>query len=87
VPLQIEEIEQLFSRQRAAGGAYHLTVDLQAQSVTDGSGFNTAFPFDGFQRDMLLRGLDEIGRTLLEEDLITAYERGRDAGTGEREWR
>jgi len=87
VPLHAEEIEQLFSRQRAAGGPYQLTVDLEAQCVTDGSGFHTSFPFDGFRRDMLLRGLDEIGRTLLEENLITTYERGRDAGSGERAWR
>jgi len=87
VPLHAEEIEQLFSRQRAAGGPYQLTVDLEAQCVSDGSGFHTSFPFDGFRRDMLLRGLDEIGRTLLEENLITTYERGRDAGSGERAWR
>jgi 3-isopropylmalate/(R)-2-methylmalate dehydratase small subunit len=87
VPLQAEEIEQLFSHQRAAGGAYRLTVDLEAQCVEDGSGFRTSFEFDGFRRDMLLRGLDEIGRTLLEENLITAFERSRDAGTGERAWR
>ena len=87
VPLQAEEIEQLFSRQRAAGGAYHLTVDLEARCVEDGSGFHTSFPFEGFRRDMLLRGLDEIGLTLLEENLITAFERGRDTGTGERAWR
>jgi len=34
---------------------------------------------------MLLSGLDEIGRTLLEEDRIGAYERDRDEGRGKGE--
>jgi 3-isopropylmalate dehydratase small subunit len=32
---------------------------------------------DPYRRDMLLQGLDEIGRTLLEEQRIAAYERSR----------
>jgi 3-isopropylmalate dehydratase small subunit len=32
---------------------------------------------DDYRREMLLQGLDEIGRTLLDESRIAAFERGR----------
>jgi 3-isopropylmalate/(R)-2-methylmalate dehydratase small subunit len=35
------------------------------------------FEIDPYRREMLMRGLDEIGRTLLEESSITAFERRR----------
>ena len=66
---------------RAAGGEYWLTVDLEQQRVEDGLGFTALFPMDPYRREMLLRGLDEIGRTLLEEPRIAEYERRRVAGT------
>ena len=40
----------------------------------DGKGFDVTFAMDEYRRDMLLRGLDEIGRTLLQEDRIAAFE-------------
>ena len=52
-------------------------VDLAGQTVQDAHGFRAAFAIDPYRRDMLLRGLDEIGRTLLEGDRIAAYERSR----------
>jgi 3-isopropylmalate/(R)-2-methylmalate dehydratase small subunit len=69
----------LFRRADAAPEGYELTVDLERQRVTDGAGFEATFAIDPYRREMLLRGLDEIGRTLLEEPMITAFERGREA--------
>jgi 3-isopropylmalate/(R)-2-methylmalate dehydratase small subunit len=80
VPVRLlpQEITELFRRHRAAGGEYRLTVDLVEQCVTDGVGFRAVFAIEQYRRDMLLRGLDEIGRTLLAERSIAGYEAGRD---------
>jgi 3-isopropylmalate/(R)-2-methylmalate dehydratase small subunit len=67
---------------RAPRPEYQVTVDLLQRQVTDEQGFRAAFPFDDYRRDMLLRGLDEIGKTLLEEERIAAFERRRAAGVG-----
>jgi len=72
-----EEIAELFRRCEAAGGDYRLTVDLEAERVEDGRGFSARFAIDRYRREMLLSGLDEIGRTLLLEERIAAYERAR----------
>jgi 3-isopropylmalate/(R)-2-methylmalate dehydratase small subunit len=71
-------VADLFDRCAATAG-YQLTVDLEAGSVRDGSGFKAGFAMEDYQRDMLLRGLDEIGRTLLDEPRITAFELRRAA--------
>ncbi len=54
-------------------------MDLVAQRVTDRAGFEAPFEMDPYRRDLLLRGLDPIGRTLLEEPRIAAFERARAA--------
>ena len=79
VRLAEAEIAELFRLADAAPEGYELTVDLERQRVTDGAGFEATFAIDPYRREMLLRGLDEIGRTLLEEPMITAFERGREA--------
>ncbi|HKW40021.1 MAG TPA: 3-isopropylmalate dehydratase small subunit [Gemmatimonadales bacterium] len=73
-----QEIAELFRRHQAAGGDYRLMVDLEDQRVYDDLGFRTAFAMEPYRREMLLRGLDEIGRTLLVEDRIASYERQRE---------
>jgi 3-isopropylmalate/(R)-2-methylmalate dehydratase small subunit len=45
--------------------------------VSDRAGYQVQFEVEDYRRDMLMRGLDEIGRTLLEEDRIAAFERRR----------
>jgi 3-isopropylmalate/(R)-2-methylmalate dehydratase small subunit len=73
-------VESLFDRY-AAGAGFELTIDLESQSVRDDDGLDIHFEIDPYRRDMLLRGLDEIGRTLLEESSIAAFEeRQRTAG-------
>jgi 3-isopropylmalate/(R)-2-methylmalate dehydratase small subunit len=63
----------------AAAGGYTVTVDLVRCRVEDGEGFDSGFSMDDYRREMLLRGLDEIGRTLLAEARIMAFERQRAA--------
>ena len=81
-----QEIAELFRRHQAAGGDYRLTVDLEDQRVYDDLGFRTTFTMEPYRREMLLRGLDEIGRTLLVEDRIAAYERKRETGNVVEPW-
>lgn len=73
------EVTGLFRRVDAAPEGYEVTVDLERRRVTDATGFEAMFAIDPYRRDMLLRGLDEIGLTLLEEPRIAAFERARDA--------
>jgi 3-isopropylmalate/(R)-2-methylmalate dehydratase small subunit len=77
VRLEPQEVDELQRRCEAARGEYSLTIDLQEQVVEDGRGFRTRFGLEPYRRGMLLRGVDEIGRTLLDEPLITAFERRR----------
>jgi 3-isopropylmalate/(R)-2-methylmalate dehydratase small subunit len=77
VTLSDAQMSELFARAAAAERGYDLTVDLRDRRVYDGKGFDVTFAMDEYRRDMLLRGLDEIGRTLLQEDRIAAFERRR----------
>ena len=70
-------VEELFRRYDTAPDGYELTVDLLTTTVRDARGFESAFHIPGYRRDMLLQGLDEIGRTLRHEAAIAAFERGR----------
>src|SRR5207248_1737199 len=71
------EMRELFTRCQRSGGVYDLLVDLEATLVKDGHGFRATFAMDPYRREMLLRGRDEIDRTLLEADRIAAGRRGR----------
>lgn len=79
LPVQLPDhvIAELARRYQRAADGYTLTVDLEGQEVTDDQGFHVSFRIDAYRRDMLLRGLDEIGRTLLDEEQIAAFERRR----------
>jgi 3-isopropylmalate/(R)-2-methylmalate dehydratase small subunit len=74
-------VDDLFARCAGPEGL-ELTIDLQAQLVRDDEELRLSFEIDPYRREMLLRGLDEIGRTLLEESMITAFERRRALGAG-----
>jgi len=78
VVLQAGEVEAL-QRRAATAEPYEVTVDLVGQRVSDAAGFDARFEIDPYRREMLLRGLDEIGRTLEQEARIAAFERRRAA--------
>jgi 3-isopropylmalate/(R)-2-methylmalate dehydratase small subunit len=73
VRLAATEVDALL--RSTAGGLHEVVIDLEQQIVRDDRGFTARFRADPYGRELLLRGLDEIGRTLLEEPAITAYER------------
>jgi len=75
LPVQLPAAEVDTLIQRAVDGSYELAVDLEECVVSDDRGFSAHFSPDPYGRELLLRGLDEIGRTLLEEPSIAAYER------------
>ena len=75
-----EQVQTLMARAQQTPG-YELTVDLEAQSVSDDQGFSAHFDVDPFRRDCLLHGLDDIGLTLKHEADITTYEAKRPAWT------
>jgi 3-isopropylmalate/(R)-2-methylmalate dehydratase small subunit len=52
-----------------------LTVDLEELTISAPTGLRITFAFDAFERDCLLRGLDDVSLTLERDDAISAYER------------
>jgi 3-isopropylmalate/(R)-2-methylmalate dehydratase small subunit len=76
VTLPDEQVNELFRRAEAQEG-YALTVDLEALVVTDGNGLRLPFTMDPSRREVLLKGLDDIGMTLQHEAKISAYEAAR----------
>ncbi len=73
VRLAASEVDALI--RSTEGGLHEIVVDLERQLISDDSGFSAGFTADAYGRELLLRGVDEIGRTLLEEPSIAAYER------------
>ena len=74
LPVQLPAADVEILLGRAAGGSYEIDVDLEQCRVSDDRGYSTRFSPDPYGSELLLRGLDEIGRTLLEEPSIAAYE-------------
>ncbi len=78
LPLVLEKsiIDKLAAACEANEG-YQLKVDLEKQQVTAPDGESYAFEVDQFRKHCLLNGLDDIGLTLQNEDLIKQYEAKR----------
>ena len=74
VTLSNEQMDELFKRTAAKEG-YGVTVDLEQQVVTDDQGLRYSFTVDPFRCDCLLKGLDDIGLTLVHEHHISAFEK------------
>jgi len=73
IELPSDVIQKLLSRAEAEA-PLELTVDLDAQTVSDASGVVARFEIDAFRKKCLLEGLDRIGLTLKNVDAISAYE-------------
>lgn len=76
LPIQLtnNQVDLLFSNTQRIEG-YTLDIDLEAKKIVDPEGMEITFDLDEFSRNKLLKGLDDIGLTLLHEDKITAYEK------------
>jgi 3-isopropylmalate/(R)-2-methylmalate dehydratase small subunit len=66
-------LQELFAR-AARPGPQRLTLDLERRTVADADGWSAPFTVGDYHRQMLLAGLDEIGKTLTQEPAIAAYE-------------
>jgi 3-isopropylmalate/(R)-2-methylmalate dehydratase small subunit len=72
-PLTDAEVETLI--QRSTKNPKHLiTINLEAQTVTDEQGFHAHFDIDPFRKYCLLNGLDDIGLTLRHEHHLNNFE-------------
>jgi len=76
IVLDREVINELFRVVEATVG-YELEVDLSEQSIKQPDGSLTAFEVDEFQKRCLLDGLDEIGLTLEDAEVINVFEANR----------
>jgi 3-isopropylmalate/(R)-2-methylmalate dehydratase small subunit len=76
VVLEENDMDQLFKEAEATPG-YSLDVDLSAQTVTTPGDDVFRFNVDGFRKQCLLDGLDDIGLTLQHRQHIEAYEQRR----------
>lgn len=63
---------------RAKPGA-SLSIDLEAQTVTDTNGDHCRFQIEGIYKERLLKGLDEVGLVLQHRQAIEAFEQRRHA--------
>lgn len=77
VRLSEADTETLLQR-ATANPAHRITIDLQAQTVTDEAGFHATFEIDPFRKECLLNGWDDIGLTLRHETDLTRFESQHD---------
>jgi 3-isopropylmalate/(R)-2-methylmalate dehydratase small subunit len=77
VRLSEEDVQTLIAR-CTANPAHKLTINLEAQSVTDDQGFNAHFDIDPFRKYCLLNGLDDIGLTLRHAAALDTFESAHD---------
>jgi 3-isopropylmalate/(R)-2-methylmalate dehydratase small subunit len=77
VRLSEEDVNALLNNAQTISG-YQLTVSLEAQTVTDGRGFNATFEIDPFRKFCLVEGLDDIGLTLRHAAALDKFESKHD---------
>jgi 3-isopropylmalate/(R)-2-methylmalate dehydratase small subunit len=72
-----DEVQELMAR--CTKDPNHLiTINLEAQTVTDADGFSAHFDIDPFRKYCLLNGLDDIGLTLRHEAELDKFENQHD---------
>ncbi len=76
ITLENSVVDKLFQEVEATEG-YQLTIDLAKQAVITPSGENISFEIDSLKKHCLLNGLDEIGQTLQQAEVIKTYETRR----------
>jgi 3-isopropylmalate/(R)-2-methylmalate dehydratase small subunit len=73
VRLSEEDVQTLLARS-TANSQHKITINLEAQTVTDAQGFSAHFDIDPFRKYCLLNGLDDIGLTLRHEANLDKFE-------------
>lgn len=77
VRLSEEDVKTLLERS-TTNPEHLITINLEAQTVTDDKGFSATFEIDPFRKYCLLNGLDDIGLTLRHEDSLDKFEQKHD---------
>jgi len=72
-----DQVSTLIAR-CTANPQHKITINLEAQTVTDEQGFNARFEIDPFRKYCLLNGLDDIGLTLRHEKDLDKFESAHD---------
>ena len=73
ITLPQDQVDALM-RDAQKGANARMTVDLEAQTITDSDGNVFSFEIDSFRRHCLLNGLDEIGLTMEKSAAIDRFE-------------
>ena len=76
--LSEEQVEELFQRTEKEEG-YSLNIDLPNQTISDNHGLVYKFEIAPARKEVLLKGLDDIGMTLQHESDIAQYEKAHAA--------
>ena len=74
--LEKNEVDYLMGMSLSNKG-YQLNVDLENEIIFDEKDFETNFKIDPFRRESLLKGQDEIARTLTSSNNIDNFENNR----------
>ena len=69
---------ELLTARSTANPAHKITLNLEAQTVTDDEGFSASFEIDPFRKYCLLNGLDDIGLTLRHSADLDQFESAHD---------
>jgi len=67
-------VELLSELHRALAERNELTVDLEQLRIEHPGGLTLAFPFDPYEQETLVHGLDDVARTLRRDAEIAAFE-------------
>jgi len=65
---------ELLTHRSTKNPQHKITINLEAQTVTDDQGFSAHFDIDPFRKYCLLNGLDDIGLTLRHTTALDAFE-------------
>lgn len=76
IVLEQKKIDDLFLEAESEQGC-KLDINLESQKITRADGKEYSFEVDPFRRHCLLKGLDDIGISLEDTDLIHSYEQQR----------
>lgn len=76
--LKEDEVDRLFQHTESEAG-YSLSIDLPSQTIKDSYGHTFNFEIAPSRKEVLLKGLDDIGTSLLHADTIDAYEKAHAA--------
>ncbi|MBL4826206.1 MAG: 3-isopropylmalate dehydratase small subunit, partial [Spongiibacteraceae bacterium] len=73
IVLDADVVDGLF-QEMYASESYQLSISLEKQIITKPNGDTIAFDVDNFRKHCLLNGLDDIGITLQDAELIRQFE-------------